>query len=47
MALLVSLSKARTVVRCSFELEVYFPTHQDRWDEAHTKLLSLLKAEKG
>jgi hypothetical protein len=44
---LESSSKARTVVRRSIEVATYFPTHQDGWDKALTKLVSLLKAEKG
>jgi sugar (pentulose or hexulose) kinase len=43
---LESSSKARAVVRRSIEVETYFPTHQDGWDKALTKLVSLLKAKK-
>lgn len=37
-----SLSDARAVVRTSFDVEEYHPTSSDGWDEAYTRLLSLI-----
>ncbi len=34
-----SLNDARAVVRASFDVEEYHPTHNDGWDEAYSKLL--------
>lgn len=39
-----SLSEARSVVRASFDVEEYQPVHEDRWDEAYSKLLELLES---
>jgi rhamnulokinase len=39
---LESLTAARALVRRSFEVETYLPTHQEGWDEAYRKLLSLI-----
>jgi rhamnulokinase len=39
---LSSLSDARAVVRASFDVEEYHPKPNDGWDEAYTKLLSLM-----
>jgi hypothetical protein len=37
-----SLSDARAVVRASFEVEEYLPVHEERWDQAYSKLLALM-----
>lgn len=39
---LSSLSDARAVVRASFDVEEYHPASGDGWDEAYSKLLSLM-----
>jgi rhamnulokinase len=39
---LESLAAARALVRQSFEVETYQPTHQEGWNEAYRKLLSLI-----
>ena len=38
-----SLNDARAVVRASFDVEEYHPTHNDGWDEAYSKLLALME----
>jgi rhamnulokinase len=39
-----SLTEARAVVRSSFDVKTYLPTHQEGWDEAFAKLLTLSTA---